>query len=175
MRYAIVIGGVVTQAPVLGPVGWDNPDAVLIPDGLPVVPGWTWNGSTFSPPARVLSVVQAQARAQVETEFYARLALGAEPVPGLGRFVQLSDPDDWLSISVRGANTLNYPYPVECTDGGSTYEIDGPGTMGQAWKDVLDRRNTIYQDRGVAIAAITAATTPEQVDTALTAYLTTTS
>lgn len=142
MRYAIVgDGGVVTDAPIVGP------------------------------PVRVLAEVKREALAMVASVYRDRLMVGAEVAPGSGRYLDLYDPDDILSIALR-VNDLTYPYQLTCTDG-DTYQVSNTGAMNTVWKAALSRKNDLYGHKGQATKAIKAATTPEEVDTALETYLAT--
>jgi hypothetical protein len=84
MAYALVSGGTVVNVTV---VELDDPEAdgwIEIPDGLPVVPGWTYADDTFTAPIPSQDQIDARNAPLVKQQVNARLERRAKALAADG-------------------------------------------------------------------------------------------
>lgn len=118
MRYAELV-----EDQVVNVVEWDGvarwagaPRAVLVPEGVPVAPGWTYDGRTWSAPGPSLH----EALAAIEGHAQALLGRGVV-VDGVRLSLDTADRLDWLGLLTMRAALLSAAggaIPVVGLDGG---------------------------------------------------------
>lgn len=155
---AIIEQGVVTNVIV---VQGADPAWVLIPTGLPVGIGWTYDGAAFAPPVKSLEEVRAERLTLMDDTYE---TLEHEPIAYMGTVFQADDYSQDLIAKTLVALGGATPADLGWWDATNTRVLMTNAQLQGLGQAIFARNQPLYLNKQARKAAIRAATTVAEIE-----------